>query len=97
MNTLPIAFARSVVHMLWMLVTVIPWGIIMLVASLRVRGKPLWWMAVRWLGWAIGGARLILGIRTRVIGWENLPQGETAPAILLVSTSPPWRPFSCPR
>ena len=38
--------------MLWMLVTVIPWGIIMVVASLRASGTTLWWMAVRWLGWA---------------------------------------------
>ena len=96
MNSLPIAFVRSVIHMLWMLVTVIPWGIIMLVASVRVRGKPLWWMAVRWLGWAIGGARVILGIRTRVIGWENLPQGETAPAILLVKHQSTLETFLMP-
>ena len=71
---------RSVVHMLWMLVTVIPWGIIMLLASLRANGTTLWWMAVRWLGWAIGGARILLGIRVRVSGMENLPDGATSPA-----------------
>lgn len=96
MNTYPLAFARSLIHMLWMLVTVIPWGIIMLVASLRVRGKPLWWMAVRWLGWAIGGARLLLGIRTRVIGWDNLPKGDTAPAILLVKHQSTFETFLMP-
>ena len=74
---------RSVIHMLWMLVTVIPWGIIMLLASVRASGTTLWWMAVRWLRWAIGGARLLLGIRIRVTGMENLPDGATSPAILL--------------
>ena len=74
---------RSVIHMLWMLVTVIPWGIIMVLASLRASGTTLWWMAVRWLRWAIGGARLLLGIRIRVTGMENLPDGATSPAILL--------------
>ena len=74
---------RSVVHMLWMLVTVIPWGIIMLLASLRANGTTLWWMAVRWLGWVIGSARVLLGIRVRVTGMENLPDGATSPAILL--------------
>ena len=69
--------------MLWMLVTVVPWGIIMVAASLRIRGTPLWWMAVRWLGWAIGGARVLLGIQVRVTGMENLPDGVTSPAILL--------------
>ena len=57
---LPLAWLRSCIHMLWMLVTVVPWGIIMLVASLWRRGVPLYWMAARWLSWAIGGARLIL-------------------------------------
>ena len=96
MSTYPLVFARSLLHMVWMLVTVIPWGIIMLVASLRVRGKPLWWMAVRWLGWAIDGARVILGIQTRVIGWDNLPKGETAPAILLVKHQSTFETFLMP-
>jgi 1-acyl-sn-glycerol-3-phosphate acyltransferase len=96
MNTLPMVFLRSLLHMLWMLVTVVPWGIIMLVASLQIRGKRLWWMAVRWLGWAIGGARLILGIRTRVIGWENLPQGAQDPAILLVKHQSTLETFLMP-
>ena len=90
------AFLRSVIHMLWMLVTVIPWGIIMVVASVRVRGKALWWMAVRWLGWAMGGARAILGIQTRITGWDNLPVGETAPAILLVKHQSTLETFLMP-
>lgn len=90
------AFIRSSIHMLWMLVTVIPWGIIMVVASVRVRGKALWWMAVRWLGWAIGGARVLLGIKTRITGWENLPVGETAPAILLVKHQSTLETFLMP-
>ena len=74
---------RSILHLFWMLVTVVPWGIIMVAASVRVRGTPLWWMAVRWLGWAIGGARVLLGIQVRVTGMENLPDGAISPAILL--------------
>ena len=66
-------FVRSLIHALWMLVTVVPWGIIMCVNSLWKRGIPLYWMAVTWLSWAIGGARVLLGIRTRVTGMENLP------------------------
>ena len=52
----------------------------MVVSSLWKRGVPLYWMAARWLGWAIGGARVLLGIETRVTGMENLPQGKTSPA-----------------
>ncbi len=93
---LPLAFVRSVLHMLWMLVTVIPWGIIMLVASLWIRGNPLWWMAVRWLRWAVGGARVLLGIRVRVSGAENLPDGATSPAILLVKHQSTLETFLLP-
>ena len=90
------AFVRSVVHMAWMLVTVIPWGIIMCVASIWRRGEPLYWMAERWLGWAIGGARVILGIRTRVTGMENLPQEQRAGAVLLVKHQSTLETFLMP-
>lgn len=90
------AALRSGLHMLWMLVTVMPWALVMLVASLRIRGKPLWWMAVRWLGWAVDGARVLLGIQTRVTGWDNLPTGDTAPAILLVKHQSTFETFLLP-
>ncbi len=89
-------FLLSLLHMLQMLVTVIPWALIMLAASIRVRGTPLWWMAVRWLGWSIGGARVLLGIQTRVTGLENLPVGETSPAILLVKHQSTYETFLMP-
>ena len=82
--------------MLWMLVTVVPWGIIMVVTSIWVRGTPLWWMAVRWLGWAIQGARVLLGIQVRVSGMENLPDGAVSPAILLVKHQSTLETFLLP-
>lgn len=42
------AFIRSVVHAVWALVTVIPWGIVMVTASLWSNGIQMWWLAVRW-------------------------------------------------
>ena len=89
-------FLRSTIHMLWMLVTVVPWGIIMLLASLRVRGTALWWMAVRWLGWVIDSARVLLGIQVRVTGKENLPVGTKSPAILLVKHQSTLETFLLP-
>jgi len=87
---------RSIVHALWMLVTVVPWGIIMVVASIWRRGIPLYWMAVRWLGWAIGGARVLLGIRTRITGMENLPTDKMAGAVLLVKHQSTYETFLMP-
>ena len=92
----PMAFIRSVLHMLWMLVTVIPWGIIMLVASLWIRGTALWWMAVRWLSWAVRGARVLCGVQVQVTGMENLPDGATSPAILLVKHQSTLETFLLP-
>lgn len=91
-----LAFVRSVLHMLWMLVTVVPWGIIMVVASIWVRGTPLWWMAVRWLSWAMQGARVLLDIRVRVSGMENLPDGAVSPVILLVKHQSTLETFLLP-
>lgn len=90
------AFLRSLLHMLLMLVTVVPWAIVMLVASIRIRGVPLYWMAVRWLGWSIDGARVILGIRARVSGAENLPIGKTSAAVLLVKHQSTYETFLMP-
>jgi len=90
------ALLRSIIHALWMLVTVIPWAIVMLLASIRVRGNPLYWMAARWLRWAIDGARVILGIQVRLSGMEHLPVGETSPAILLVKHQSTLETFLMP-
>ena len=96
MMALPLAFLRSCVHMLWMLITVIPWAVLMLMASVVVRGEPLYWMAARWLRWAIDGARVLLGIHAHVTGWENLPQDTKAPAILLVKHQSTYETFLMP-
>ncbi|MBI5277613.1 MAG: 1-acyl-sn-glycerol-3-phosphate acyltransferase [Burkholderiales bacterium] len=90
------ALARSIVHLLWMIVTVIPWGIIMVVASIRVRGVPLYRMAQMWLSWAMHGLRVICGVDWRVSGMENLPQGATSPAILLVKHQSTLETFLMP-
>ena len=91
-----LTFLRSTVHALWMLVTVIPWGIIMVVASIWRRGIPMYWMAVTWLTWAIKGLRLICGVEWRVTGMDNLPVGTTAPAILLVKHQSTMETFLMP-
>ena len=77
------ALIRSILHMVWLLITVIPWGLTLVVISLWVRRTPLWWFAVNWFRLVIWGTRVLLGIQIRVSGLENLPQGSNSPAILL--------------
>jgi 1-acyl-sn-glycerol-3-phosphate acyltransferase len=88
------AFIRSVLHALLMLVTVIPWGIWMVSASLWSSGEQMYWKAARWLSWQIAGARVLCGIQVRVSGMDNLPQGKTSPAILLVKHQSAWETFT---
>ncbi len=76
------ALLRSLLHMLWMLVTVIPVAFAMLTAAaLQVSSHRLYRMAVFWLSLAISGAKHILGIRYELRGLEHMP-APGQPAIL---------------
>ncbi len=80
-----------------MLVTVVPWGIYMVTASIWSNGTQMWWMARRWLNWAVGDiGRAILGIEVWVSGYEHLPIGEKSPAILLVKHQSTLETFLIP-
>jgi len=74
---------RSVLHMAWMLLTVIPWGLALVFVSIWVGRTPLWWFAVNWFRVVIWGTRVFLGVRVEVSGMEHLPLGQTTSAILL--------------
>jgi 1-acyl-sn-glycerol-3-phosphate acyltransferase len=91
-----LAALRSSFHMVWMLVTLLPWALVVMVASVWWRGKPLYWLAVRWLRWAVAGARVLLGIRIRVLGRDNLPLADSAPAIVLVKHQSTLETFLMP-
>jgi 1-acyl-sn-glycerol-3-phosphate acyltransferase len=90
------ALFRSILHALWMLVTVIPWGIWMVTASLWCDGEQMFWKAARWLSWQIAGARVLCGIQVRITGMENLPTGKTSPAILLAKHQSTFETFLFP-
>lgn len=87
---------RSILHALVMLVTVVPWGIWMVTASLWATGEQMYWKAARWLGWQIDAARILCGIEVKVHGMENLPQGKTSQAILLVKHQSTFETFLMP-
>ena len=90
----PIHFLRSVLHMLFMVVTVIPWALAVVIAAPFLNSTKVYWMCARWLKLAVDGGTVILGIRNKVIGVENLPVGTTAPAVLLVKHQSLWETFS---
>jgi 1-acyl-sn-glycerol-3-phosphate acyltransferase len=88
---------RSIAHLLWMAVTVIPYTLAILIASfLGVRQATVYRIAAAWLSLSVRGARVILGIQTRIAGMENLPQGEKSPAVLLVKHQSTFETFLMP-
>ncbi|WP_342129697.1 lysophospholipid acyltransferase family protein [Hydrogenophaga sp. OTU3427] len=89
-------FLRSVLHMLWMAVTVVPWALAVLIAAPFLSSTQVYWMCAGWLKVAVRGGNLILGIRNQVIGYENLPVGSTAPAVLLLKHQSTWETFCMP-
>ena len=91
------AFIRSVIHFLWMGITVVPYTLAIMLGSLfGLRGRPLYRIARAWLSLCISGARVILGIRAEVTGMENLPQGENTGVVLLVKHQSTYETFLMP-
>jgi len=86
-------FVRSLIHMLWMMLTVIPWAWVVVAASMFMSSARLYGWCVGWLRNAIYSGTFILGIQNRITGMENLPLGEKDPVICWSSTSPPGKLF----
>jgi 1-acyl-sn-glycerol-3-phosphate acyltransferase len=85
---------RSIVHMLWMTVTVVPWAIAVLIFSLFGSSTQVYWLCAGWLRLAVTGGTVILGIQNRVTGMENLPSTELGSCVLLVKHQSTWETFS---
>jgi 1-acyl-sn-glycerol-3-phosphate acyltransferase len=80
-----------------MAITVVPYTLAILVASgLGVRQPHVYRIAAAWLSLSVRGARVILGIQTRISGMENLPVGEKSPAVLLVKHQSTFETFLMP-
>jgi 1-acyl-sn-glycerol-3-phosphate acyltransferase len=90
------AFIRSALHLLWMVVTVVPFATVIVVASLWCGSVVLYRMAQTWLAWSMHGLRVLCGVQWRVTGMENLPSGQTSPAILLVKHQSTLETFLMP-
>ena len=94
----PIWALRSLLFVLWMAATVIPWGLAMLLLSIFIRGQRLYWPTMFWLKIAIWGAKVICGVRYRVHGLEHLPgaQDGQAAVVLAAKHQSTWETFAFP-
>jgi len=89
-------FVRSVLHVLWLIITVIPWALFVVVFSYFASSTRIYWWCTGWLRLAVQSGTFILGIQNRVTGMENLPQGAKDPAVLLVKHQSTWETFVMP-
>ncbi|MFM2074651.1 MAG: hypothetical protein RJB34_956 [Pseudomonadota bacterium] len=90
------ATLRSVIHLLFMAVTVVPWALTVLVAAPFMSSTRIYWLCVGWLKLAVRSGQWMLGIQNTVVGWENLPLGQSDPAIVLVKHQSTWETFCMP-
>ena len=89
---------RSALFVLWMAATVVPWGLLMLLLSIFVRGTRLYWPTMMWLRMAVWGARVICGVRHRIQGMHNLPTAADRHAAVLLASKhqSTWETFAYP-
>src|SRR5690349_1720207 len=90
------ALLRSIVHVLWMFLTVVPYALAILVMAPFAQPYTLYRIARGWLRQVMLGCTVICGVRWRVHGAENLPEGVTSPAILLVKHQSTLETFLMP-
>ena len=88
---------RSVLHMLWMAITVIPFTLAVLLAK-WLGGSPakVYAVARSWLKLSVDSARPLLGIQYRLQGMENLPTDPHQGVVLLVKHQSTYETFLMP-
>jgi 1-acyl-sn-glycerol-3-phosphate acyltransferase len=93
-----VIYLRSFLFLLWLIVTVMPYAIVVVLASIFVRGSRLYWMCVGWLWLAIQGARWICGVRWRIEGMENVPTAADGKAAVILAPKhqSTWETFAFP-
>lgn len=87
---------RSWVHMMFMVVTLLPWATVVVMASLVLSPTRLYGLAVGWLRLVVRAADTMVGVRYRIEGVHHLPTDSKAPAILLAKHQSTWETFALP-
>lgn len=88
----PVYTLRTLLLLALLTVTVAPYALLV-IAAWALPERKRFVLAAGWTRFAIWAARVICGVRWRVDGWENLPQG---PAILLPKHQSAWETFWLP-
>ena len=88
---------RSVLHMLWMVVTVIPYTLAVLLTKwVSGSSSKTYRVARAWLKLSVDSAKVIMGVQYRVQGMENLPTDPKQGVVLLVKHQSTYETFLMP-
>lgn len=89
---------RSTLVFTWLVLTLVPMGIALLVASLFLSDEKVWWwFAVPWLQGVVAAARRIGGVEYQLHGEENLPgASDMRRVILCPKHQSTWETFFFP-
>lgn len=75
---------RSVLVFSWMVISIIPMGLGLIICALFLKDDKLWWwFAVPWLRGTIIAARVVGGVQYRLHGEENLPAANDMRRVVL--------------
>lgn len=91
------SFIRSLIHMLWMGITVIPYTLLILLVRVGGGSPALRWKIARaWLTLSVDSARWFCGVKYRVQGMENLPTDAGQGVVLLCKHQSTYETFLMP-
>ena len=83
--------------MLWLVISVIPFGIVVVILSFIAGGKPAYELARYWLRMMIASAHWIGSIKVHVEGSENIPAADSSERIILCPKhQSTWETFALP-
>ena len=75
---------RSILVFAWIVISIIPVGLTLVICSLFLKDDKLWWwFAAPWLKGVVSAARIIGGVKYRLHGEENLPTAEDMRRVVL--------------
>ncbi|MCW5633181.1 MAG: 1-acyl-sn-glycerol-3-phosphate acyltransferase [Rubrivivax sp.] len=89
---------RSLLFVLWMAVTVVPWATAVLLMAPFASSTTLYWACVGWLRVVMWGSRVICGVQARVSGLERVPSAADAKGAVLLAPKhqSTWETFALP-
>src|SRR3984957_17205445 len=84
---------RSLLLLIYLVVYTIPYATACFLAFPFMRAERRYWMAAGWCRSTVAAVRWINGIKYRIEGFENLPEG---PAVLLSKHQSAWETLAFP-